>query len=329
MLNIRRREFITLLGCPVAWPLAARAQQAAVPVVGFLSGRSLTSDAHLVAAFRQGLREAGHIDNQNVTIEYRWAESQFDRLSAMAADLVSRRVAVMFMGGADIKMRSLVAAIPTIPIVFTVAGDPVEMGLVASLNRPGGNATGITLISAELWPKRLGLVRELVGSVTLIALLIDPDDPTAERSTRDVEAAVRTVDLQARVLNARSERDFEGAFARLAQERADALLVTANALFNNQREKLVGLAQRYGVPAIYDRREFVDAGGLVSYGASNVEQYRQAGIYAGRILSGEQPADLPVIQPTRFEFVINLKTAKALGITVPTTLLTIADEVIE
>jgi len=328
-MTLRRREFITLLGGAAAWPLAARAQQPAMPVVGFLSGRSLISDAHLVAAFRRGLRETGHIDGQNMTIEYRWAESQFDRLSGMAADLVSRRVALMFMGGADIKMRSLAAAIPTIPIVFTVAGDPIEMGLVASLNRPGGNATGITLISAELWPKRLGLLRELLGSVKVIGLLNDPDDPNAERSTRDVQAAARTLDLQARVLDARSEREFEGAFAKLVQERADALLVTANALFNNRREKLVGLAQRYGVPAIYDRREFVDVGGLVSYGASNVEQYRQAGIYAGRVLGGEKPADLPVMQPTKFEFVINLKTAKALGLTAPPTLLAIADEVIE
>jgi len=327
---MRRRDFITLVGgVATAWPLAAHAQQSAVPVIGFLSGRSLTSDAHLVAAFRRGLRETGHIEGQNVSIEYRWAESQFDRLSGMAADLVSRRVALIFLGGADIKMRSLTAAIPAIPIVFTAAGDPIEMGLVASLNRPGGNATGLTLISAELWPKRLDLVRKLVGSAKAVALLIDSDDPNAERSTRDVQVAAHTLDMQVRVLDARSERDFEGAFATLAQERAGALLVTSNALFNNQREKLVGFAQRYAVPAIYDRREFVDAGGLVSYGASNVEEYRQAGIYAGRILSGEKPADLPVIQPTNFEFVINLKTAKALGLTVPDTLLAIADEVIE
>jgi putative ABC transport system substrate-binding protein len=328
-MTLHRRHFITLLGGAAAWPLGARAQQSAVPVIGFLSGRSLISDAHLVAAFRRGLRETGHIEGQNVAIEYRWAESQFDRMSGMAADLVSRRVALIFLGGADIKMRSLTAAIPAIPIVFTAAGDPIEMGLVASLNRPGGNATGLTLISAELWPKRLDLVRKLVGSAKAVALLIDSDDPNAERSTRDVQVAAHTLDMQVRVLDARSERDFEGAFATLAQERGGALLVTSNALFNNQREKLVGFAQRYAVPAIYDRREFVDAGGLVSYGASNVEEYRQAGIYAGRILSGEKPADLPVIQPTNFEFVINLKTAKALGLTVPDTLLALADEVIE
>jgi ABC-type uncharacterized transport system substrate-binding protein len=238
-------------------------------------------------------------------------------------------VALIFMGGADLKIRSLIAAIPTIPIVFTVAGDPVEMGLVASLNRPGGNATGITLISAELWPKRLDLARKLVSSARVIAVLVDPDDPNTERSTRDVQAAAHDLELQTHVLDARSERDFEGAFARLAQERAGVLLVTANALFNNRREKLVGFAQRYAVPAIYDRREFVDAGGLMSYGASNVEQYRQAGIYAGRILSGEKPSNLPVIQPTNFELVINLKTAKALGLTVPDTLLALADGVIE
>jgi putative tryptophan/tyrosine transport system substrate-binding protein len=327
---MRRREFISLLGGAAAgWPLAARAQQAAMPVVGFLSGRSLSSDAHLVAAFRKGLSETGFVEGQNVAIEYRWAEGEFDRLSLMAADLVGRRVSMIFVGGADIRMRAITAAISMIPIVFAVAGDPVELGLVASLNRPGGNATGITLMSAELWAKRLDLLREMVGPIAAAALLINTDDPGAERSTRDVQAAAPSLGLQISVLNASAARDFEPVFMRLRQQQVRALLVTANAVFNAQREKLVALAARYAVPTIYDRREYAAAGGLISYGANNVDQYHQAGVYTGRILKGDKPADLPVMQPTKFELVINVKSAKALGLNVPDKLLALADEVIE
>jgi putative tryptophan/tyrosine transport system substrate-binding protein len=326
---MRRREFIAGLGVAAAWPLVARAQQPVVPVIGFLSGRSFATDAHLVAAFRRGLGENGYTDSQNVAIEFRWADGQFNRLSGMAADLVSRHVAVIFIGGADIEMRALTAAVSMTPIVFAAAGDPVEMGVVVSLNRPGRNATGATLISAELGPKRLQLLHELVAPMTTIALLIDPNDPNAKSTARDVAAAARTLGLQIRVFEVSTEYDFEATFARLVDVHAGAVLLTANALFNNQRARLVALAERFAVPAIYDRREFVDAGGLVSYGASNVDLYRQGGIYAGRILNGAKPADLPVLQPTKFELVINLKTAKALRLTIPETLLATADEVIQ
>jgi putative ABC transport system substrate-binding protein len=330
MFNMRRREFITLLGGAVAaWPLAARAQQSAMPVIGFLSGRSLAYDSQLVAAFRQGLKETGYVEGPNVTIEFRWAEGQFDRLTAQAADLVGRQVSVIFAGGLDVRIRAIKAAISTIPVVFATAGDPVELGLVASFNRPGGNATAVTVISAALWPKRLELLHELAASSTIIALLVNPDDPSAEPSTRDVHAAARGLGLQVHVLEASNENDFETAFSTLVSQRASALLVTNNALFNSRREKLVALAARHAVPTIYDRRDFPADGGLMSYGASIVDQYRQSGLYVGRILSGAKPADLPVVQPTKLELIINLKTAKALGLTIPQTLLVAADEVIE
>jgi putative ABC transport system substrate-binding protein len=326
---VKRRTFIAGLGGAAAWPVVARAQQSAMPIIGFLSGRSLATDAHLAAAFRRGLSENGYTDGQNAAIQYRWAEGQFNRLSGMVTDLVGRNVAVIFIGGADIAMRTLTAAVSATPIVFAAAGDPVEMGVVVSLNRPGGNVTGMTMMSAELGPKRLQLLRELVASLTEMALLIDPDDPNAKSTTRNVEGAARTLGLQIHVLEARTEHDFEAAFAKLVNLHARAVLVTANALFNNQRAKLVALAERHTIPAIYDRREFVDAGGLLSYGASNVDLYRQCGIYVGRILNGARPADLPVLQPTKFELVINLRTAKALGLTIPETLLATADEVIQ
>jgi putative ABC transport system substrate-binding protein len=326
---MKRRTFIAGLGSAAAWPVVARAQQAAIPVIGFLSGRSLATDAHLAAAFRRGLSENGYTDGQNVAIQYRWAEGRFDRLSGMATDLVGRNVAVIFIGGADVAMRALTAAVSGTPIVFAAAGDPVEMGVVVGLNRPGRNVTGMTMISAELGPKRLQLLREVVAPLTEVALLIDPDDPSAKSTAKNVEAAARTLGLQIHVLEARTEHAFEAAFAKLVDLHARALLVTGNALFNNQRAKLVALAERHTVPAIYDRREFVDAGGLLSYGASNVDLYRQCGIYVGRILNGARPADLPVLQPTKFELVINLRTAKALGLMIPETLLATADEVIQ
>ena len=327
---MRRREFITLLGgAAAAWPLAGRAQQSKMPTIGFLSGRSLASDAHLVAAFRQGLKEVGYVEGQNVTIEFRWAEGQFDRLRALAAELVGRPVATIFAGGMDIEIRAVRAAITTTPVVFATGGDPVELGLVASINRPGGNATAVTVIIAALWPKRLELLRELVGPATLVAVLINPNDPNAASYTRDVQVAADTLGLQVRVVHAGTESDFNAAFATLVDARANALLVTLNALFINRREKLVALAARYAVPAIYDRREFPAAGGLMSYGASIIEQYRQSGVYIGKILHGAKPADLPVMQPTKFQLVINRKTARALGVDVPDRLLALADEVIE
>jgi putative ABC transport system substrate-binding protein len=327
--QLRRREFITLLGGAVAGPRAARAQQPKISTIGFLSGRSLASASHLVAAFRQGLKETGHIEGQNVAIEFRWAEGQFDRLPALAADLDGRKAAAIFAGGMDIAIRVVRAAITTTPIVFATGGDPVELGLVASFNRPAGNATAVTVVIAELWPKRLELLRELVVSATLVAVLVNPNDPNAASYRTDVQTAARTLGLQVRVVHAGTERDFDTAFATLVGARADALLVTLNALFVNRREKIVALAARYAVPAIYDRSEFPAAGGLMSYGASIIDQYRQGGVYIGKILHGVKPADLPVMQPTKFELVINLKTAKALGLEVPATMLARADEVIE
>jgi len=325
---VRRREFIALLGgATAAWLLEAHAQQQ--PVVGFLSGRSLAYDSKLVAAFLQGLKEVGFVEGQNFAVEYRWAEGQFDRLTALAADLVSRQVPVIFAGGLDVRIRDVKAAISAIPVVFATAGDPVELGLVASFNRPGGNTTAVTVISASLWPKRLNLLHELVASSVVVALLVNPEDPSAEPSTRDVYAAAKGLGLQVQVLRASTENDFEAAFAMLVSQQASALLVTNNALFNSRREKLVALAARHRVPTIYDRRDFPADGGLMSYGASIVDQYRQSGLYVGRILSGARPADLPVVQPTKLELVINLKTAKALGLTLPQTLLVAADEVIE
>ena len=326
---MRRRKFIGLLGGATAWPLAASAQQTKVQTIGFLSGRSLASDSHLVAAFRQGLKETGYVEGQSAAIEFRWAEGRFDQLRPMAADLVSRKVAAIFAGGMDIAIRDVRTAITTTPVVFATGGDPVELGLVASFNRPGGNATAVTVIIAALWPKRLELLRELVVPATLVAVLINPNDPNAASYTRDAQVAADTLGLQIRIAHAGTESDLDTAFATLVNARADALLVTLNALFINRREKLIALAARYAVPAMYDRREFPAAGGLMSYGANIIEQYRQSGIYIGKILSGEMPADLPVMQPTRFELVINLKTANALGLAVPPSLLARADEVIE
>ena len=327
---MKRRAFMTLVGGVAASvPFTARAQQPAMPVIGFLSGRSLKSDAHLVAAFRQGLNDAGYIDGQNVAIEYRWADDQFDRLLELATDLVRNNVAVLFAGAIDVQIKAIKNAISMTPIVFATGGDLVELGVVASMNRPGGNATGVTVIAAELWPKQLELLRELAGSSNMIAVLVNPNNATARASVRDVEAAARAISQKVLIVNARTEADFDSAFATLVQERAGGLLLAVDSLFTNRREKIVALAAAHAVPAIYGRREFAEAGGLMSYGASTVDQYRQSGYYAGRILKGDKPSDLPVLQPTKFELVINLKTAKALGLTVPTSLLVAANEVIE
>ena len=325
---MKRREFITLLGgAAVAWPLAARAQQSA-PIIGFLNSASPDAFAHFVAAFHQGLNEAGYVEGKNVTIEYRWAKSQYDRLPALAADLVGRRVAVIAATGASPSMRAAKRATTTIPIVF-IAADPVREGVVASFNRPGGNATGVSLFTDVLAAKRLELLRELVPSSGVVGLLVDPNSREANIQLSEVEAAARTIHQQIVVFNAGSDREVDRIFETLAQQRLGALLVAGSPFFTSQRDKIVALAAHYRIPAIYEWREFTTAGGLISYGTSLTDAYRQVGAYVGRILKGDNPADLPVVRPAKFELVINLKTAKALGLDVPWFLQQRADEVIE
>jgi putative tryptophan/tyrosine transport system substrate-binding protein len=325
---MKRRHFITLIGgAAAAWPLAARAQQPKMPVIGFLNGASPDGYVPMVAAFRQGLKEAGYVEGQNVAVEYRWAEGQYDRVPVIALELVDRRVAVLVANTPGVL--AIKAAIMTTPIVFTTAGDPVQIGLVASMSRPGGNITGATSLAAELASKRLELAHQLVPSASVIAALINPTSNTADPQVRDLEAAARTLGLQLRVAHASSERDFDTVLANLAQLRPGALVIHSDGFLISRNEQLATLAIRYALPAISQERAFVAAGGLMSYGGSLPETYRQAGVYTGRILKGEKPADLPVVQPTRFELMINLKTAKALGIEVPPTLLARADEVIE
>ena len=327
---MRRREFVTLLGgAAAAWPLAARAQQPAMPVIGLLSGRSLNDSKPMMAAFRQGLIEQGFVERQNVAIEYRWAEGHYDRLPAMAADLAGRQVAAILAVGSVPSPLAAKAATSTIPIVFVVGGDPVKFGLVSSLNRPGGNVTGVSVLSGALTAKRLELLRELVPDASIVACLVNPKNPEAENQLMDIRAAGRTVRQKIIVLNASLDHELNDAMATIVRERASGLLVGNDAFFVLRREQLVALTARHGIPTIYFLREFAEAGGLMSYGDSLNDAYRQVGVYIGRILKGMKPADLPVVQSTKVELTINFKTAKALGLDVPATLLARADEVIE
>ena len=316
-----------LLGAAAARPLDARAQQPVLPVVGFLNSRGPGENETILVAFRRGLQEAGYVEGQNVTIEYSWADNHYDRLPMLAADLVGRRVAVIVSNGPPIK--TVKAATSTIPIVFAVGFDPLTFGLVSSLSRPGGNLTGVSILDVEIGPKRLELLRELIPTATVVALLVNPTTPAAEAIARDVQAAARLLGLQLHVLHAATDRDFDAVFATLAQLRADALIIGGDPFFTSRSRQLGELTLARRVPAIYEFHEFAAAGGLISYGTSLADAYRQVGTYTGRILKGEKPSDLPVQQATKVELILNLKTAKALGIAVPNSLLGRADEIIE
>jgi ABC-type uncharacterized transport system substrate-binding protein len=325
---VKRRDFFTLLGGAAAWPVAALAQQPAMPVMGYLNARSRETDTPFLAAFHHGLNEAGYVEGRNVTIEYRWAEGQYDRLPELATDLVRRQVTVMAATSTPAAVAAK-AATSAIPIVFTTGADPVATGLVDSLSRPSGNLTGVNIYLSDLGAKRLELLRELLPNTAVIGMLVNPNFPDAESQSNDMKEAARALGQQVHVVNANSEGDFNRAFATFTELKADALIVSLDAFFLSRREQIIALAAHHKIPAIYFGREFVLAGGLMSYGANIGDSYRQAGIYAGRILKGAKPGDLPVVRPTKFDLVINLKTAKALGLEVPWFLQQRADEVIE
>jgi putative ABC transport system substrate-binding protein len=327
MSDMRRREFITLIGGAVAWPLAARAQQSAMRVVGFLSSASAAEYEPLVAAFRKGLGEIGYVEGRNITIEYRWADGHYDRLPELVADLVRRQVDVIAANGPAAFPAK--AATTTIPIVFAAGFDPVDLGLVGSLHQPGGNLTGASMLNVEVVPKRLQLLHELVPTAKVMGLLVNPANPNAAYQSRDLQAAAQTLGVQSQILHASSDNELDMVFARLTELRAGALVIGADVFFNIRSAQLAALALRHAMPAAYQYREFTAAGGLMSYAGSITDSYRQAGIYAGRILKGEKPGDLPIQRSTKLELFLNLKTAKALGLTVPLPLLGRADEVIE
>ena len=328
--HLKRREFITLLGGAAAWPLVAHAQQSAMPVIGFLNPTSPDANAERLRAFRQGLKDTGYVERENVAIEYRWAENQVDRLPELTAELVRRQVAVIVTTGGPVAVLAAKAATATIPIVFIVAEDPVRFGLVASLARPGGNATGINILTVELVAKRLELLRELVPGAARIAVLVNPTNAAmAETTVRDAKAVARALGLQIQLLNVSTIREIDAVFSTFAHERPDALFIAGDPFLNSRRVQLAQLAAFHRLPATYALRDYAEAGGLMSYGPSITDAWRQIGIYTGRILKGAKPADLPVVQPNKFELVINAGTARMLGLTVPPTLLATADEVIE
>jgi putative ABC transport system substrate-binding protein len=326
---IHRRDLITLVGGAAAWPVAARAQQAAVPVVGFLNGASATSFAPMVAGFRRGLGEVGYIEGQNLAIEFRWSENQPDRLPALAANLVGKHVSAIAATGGLRAVLAAKAATAGIPIIFTSGSDPVRLGIIASFNQPGGNLTGVNMLITEIEAKRLGLLHQLLPAVARVAVMVDPNNPDSDIELRDVQAAADAIGVQLDISHASTTQEIEAVFPALARSGAQALQVAGSPFFLAQRERIAALAARYHMPAIYEAKNYAEAGGLISYGPSVGDVYRQVGVYVGQVLKGARPSDLPVIQPTAIELVINLKTAKTLGLTLPPSLLAIADEVIE